>query len=100
MSISPTGKLPAVGGGGFEEYGPKGFQIFHFNGASPITHYSGVLQSSHLISQFGWDKYNHLYVLGDGYLFVYTVTSTSIKEATGSPYSIPEASSVIVLDLP
>jgi hypothetical protein len=99
MSISPSGKLLAVAGGGPNHPpGGNGFQIFHFNGASPITHYSGLLQDKYLISQFGWDKDNHLYVLGGGYLFVYTVTPTSIKEASGSPYSIPESSSLIVLD--
>jgi 6-phosphogluconolactonase (cycloisomerase 2 family) len=100
MSISPTGKLLAVGAGVTPSNGPYGFQIFHFNGSSPITHYSGLLQNKLTISQFGWDKHNHLYVLGNGYLFVYTVTPTSIAQAPGSPYSIPEASSVIVLDLP
>ena len=101
LSISPTGKLLAVGGGAasFHPSGTNGFQLFHFNGASPITKYSGVLQSKYLIDQFAWDKSNHLYVLGSGYLWVYTVTSTSIVQASGSPYSIPEASSLIVLDL-
>ena len=89
MSISPSGKLLAVGG--------PGFQVFHFNGSSPITHYTGRLQGDSGFQQFGWDGDNHLYALGGGKLFVYTVTSTSIKEAPGSPYSIPEASSVIVL---
>ncbi|MGA2558163.1 MAG: hypothetical protein ABSF17_00680 [Terracidiphilus sp.] len=88
-SISPSGKLLAVGG--------QGFQVFHFNGSEPITHYSGLLQSGTYFLEFGWDKANHLYALGIGKLFVYTVTPTSITEAPGSPYSIPEASSVIVL---
>jgi len=91
MSISPSGKLLAVGG--------PGFQVFHFNGSSPITHYTGRLQADYGFQQFGWDGDNHLYALGGGKLFVYTVTPTSIKEASGSPYSIPEASSVIFLSL-
>lgn len=100
MSISPSGKLLVVGGGGsVYSSGLKGFQIFHFNGSSPITHYSGVIQGNYVFSEFGWDKHDHLYALGGGYLFVYTATPTSIVEAPGSPYSIPEASSVIVLDL-
>ncbi len=93
MSISPSNKYLAVGG-------PQGFQIFHFNGSSPITKYSGALQTGVSFIQFGWDKANHLYALGDGKLFVYTVTSTSIKQASGSPYLIPQASSLSVLDLP
>ena len=91
LSISPSGKLLAVGG--------AGFQVFHFNGSSPITHYTGRLQADYGFQQFGWDGDNHLYALGGGKLFVYTVTPTSIKEASGSPYSIPEASSVTVLSL-
>ena len=92
MSISPSGKLLAVAG-----YN-DGFQLFHFNGSSPIKHYTGVLQANHTFKQFGWDGANHLFATSyDGFLFVYTVTPTSIEEAPGSPYSIPEAGSLIVL---
>jgi len=93
MSVSPGNKFLAVSG-----YA-GGFQIFHFNGSDPITKYSGVLQSGVQFFQFGWDKANHLYALGGGKLFVYTVTSSEIKQAPGSPYSIPESSSVSVLSL-
>jgi hypothetical protein len=101
MSISPTGKLLAVAGENFGcgGCGAIGFQVFHFNGSSPITHDSGVLQPGHQFTQFGWDSANHLYALSaDGLLFVYTVTPTSITEAPGSPYSIPEAGNLIVLE--
>jgi hypothetical protein len=101
MSISPSGKLLAVAGNNFGcgGCGSIGFQIFHFNGSSPITHYTGLIQASHPFTQFGWDGANHLYALSaDGFLFVYTVTPTSITEAPGSPYSIPEAGNVIVLE--
>lgn len=93
LSISPSGKLMAAGGGS------GGFQVFHFNGADPITKYTGVLHSSENFLEFGWDKSNHLYALSQNALHVYTATSTSVKELSGSPYSIPEASSVIVLSL-
>lgn len=99
MSISPSGKLLAVGASNELRPDGKGFQLFHFNGASPITKYSGVLHSSESFVQFAWDKSNHLYALSTTNLHVYTVTSTSIKEVSGSPYSIPEASSLIVLSL-
>ncbi|HEY2859153.1 MAG TPA: hypothetical protein VGJ21_12105 [Terracidiphilus sp.] len=100
ISVAPTHDLLAVGG-------PEGFQIFHFNGGSPITKYSSVLQAGVKFTKFGWDKHNHLYALGGSTafsnegtkLYVYTVTTTSIKQAPGSPYTIPEASNVIVLDL-
>lgn len=93
LSISPSDKLVAAGGG-------SGFQVFHFHGGDPITKYTGVFHSSERFIEFGWDKANHLYALSQNYLHVYTATSTSVKEAPGSPYSIPQASSVIVLSLP
>jgi len=88
-SISPSGKLLAVGG--------QGFQVFHFNGGNPITSYSGLLQPDFTFVKLSWDKANHLYALSTDGLFVYTVTPTSITQAPGSPYPIPESSSVIVL---
>jgi hypothetical protein len=93
LSISPSGKLVAAGGA-------SGFQVFHFNGGDPITKYTGVFHSSEQFLEFGWDKSNHLYALSQNALHVYNATSTSVKEAPGSPYPIPEASSVIVLSLP
>jgi hypothetical protein len=91
MSISPSGKLLALA--------DVGFQVFHFNGADPITKFTGDLHTSERFLQFGWDNDNHLYALSANNLHVYEATSTEIKEVSGSPYSIPEASSVIVLSL-
>ena len=96
MSISPSGKLLAIGAGYLDV---KGFQVFHFNGADPVTKFTGVLHSSETFLQFGWDNNNHLFALSSSALHVYSATSTSIKEESGSPISIPEASSVIVLSL-
>ncbi len=96
MSIDPTNKFLAVGAG---QGGATGFAIYHFNGSSPITKYSGVLQPKIGVGSFAWDKAHHLYVIGGGYLFVYTVTESEIKQAPGSPYSIPETNNVKVLDL-
>jgi len=95
MSISPSAKLLAIGAGREN----AGFQLFHFNGASPITHYTGKLQPGYKFIQLGWDRSNHLYALSTDKLFVYTVTPTSVTQAPGSPYSIPKASSVIVRSL-
>ncbi|MGA2536586.1 MAG: hypothetical protein ABSF53_11260 [Terracidiphilus sp.] len=89
LTMSPSGKLLAVGG--------QGLEIFHFNGSSPITGFSSLLQSGIVFEQLAWDGDNHLYALGSGKLFVYTVTPTSIKEAPGSPYSIPEAAGLAVV---
>jgi len=91
MSISPSGKLLATSG-----YS-KGFQVFHFNGADPATAYTDVLLPGDPVLQFGWDDADHLYALTPNALHVFNATTTSVKEAEGSPYSIPEESSIIVL---
>lgn len=93
MSISPNNKFLAVGGF-------TGFQLFHFNGANPITRYSNVMLPNDGIAKLGWDKANHLFITGDGKLWVYTVTSTAITQAPGSPYTIQNANNLIVHDLP
>jgi hypothetical protein len=96
LSISPSGKLLAVSTAG-------GIQVFHFNGAAPITKFTGVLDDSKNISdyiiEFGWDKSNHLFALSQNALHIFSATPTSVKEEAGSPISIPEASSVIVQSL-
>jgi hypothetical protein len=90
LNMAPGGKLLAVGGTG-------GLQIFHFNGASPITHYTGLLTTNE-IDQFFWDNQNHLYAISKtaGKLYVFTVTPASYVEAPGSPYSINQPVNVIV----
>lgn len=90
-SISPTGKLLALGGTGFE--------VFHFNGGGQATRFTGLLQPNSLFGEFGWDKDNHLFALTYYGLFVYNATPSRVEEAPGSPYSIDEASSVIVVSL-
>ena len=79
MSISPSGKLLAIGAGRLA------FQVFRFNGSSPITKYAGLLHTSETFVEFGWDKDNHLYALSTTNLHVYSATSTSLKEVSGSP---------------
>jgi len=83
MAMSPSGKLLAVAG-------EEGLQIFHFNGASPITPYTGLITTAG-IAQIFWDNANHLY--GIGYssqeLYVFTVTPTSVSAAPGSPHVLP-----------
>ena len=83
INMSPAGNLLAVGA-------VSGLQIFHFNGAAPPTAYSGALLPNVEIDQLGWDKSNHLYALSysSGKLYVYTVTTTSISEAAGSPHLV------------
>lgn len=90
MNMSPSGKLLAVAG-------PKGLQIFHFNGASPITHYTGLLTTA-AINELYWDNANHLYALGEAAkkLYVFTITPTSVSQAAGSPYTVITPTNLIV----
>jgi hypothetical protein len=94
--MSPSGKFLAVAG--------DGIQIFHFNGAAPVTAYSSLLLPTVDIFQLAWDNNNHLYALkanfSPGELYVYTVTSTSISEVAGSPYNVGNASAVVVVPKP
>jgi hypothetical protein len=93
IRMAPSGELLAVGS----------LEVFHFDGSklttyANLSHYLGSEQ----ISQLYWDNANHLYAIGEtsnpgqGKLFVFTVTPTSVTEAPGSPYSIPNPSSIIV----
>ena len=90
-SMSPSGKYLAVGG-------TAGFQIFHFNGANPITKFTGLL-TGNTIDQIFWDSANHVYAISlkAGKLFVWTVTSTGATRAPASPHSIPNVQNLIVL---
>jgi hypothetical protein len=83
LSFSPSGTLLAVSG--------YGVQIFHFNGADPITPYTPALLPKNIIDGIAWDNNNHLYVndFTDASIHVFTVTPTSFSEAPGSPYPIP-----------
>ena len=84
MNMSPSGKFLAVGG----EASTGGLQIFHFNGAAPITPYSGVIGYAQA-EAIHWDKSNHVYALDVlNRLSIYTVTSTGITQAPGSPYNV------------
>ena len=90
LSMSPSGKLLAVAG-------QSGLQIFHFNGSSPITAYTGLLTTDD-VEQCFWDNANHLYAISQttGKLRVFTITTTSNSQAPGSPYSIHAPVNIIV----
>jgi hypothetical protein len=92
MKMSPSGQLLAVAGA-------EGLQVFHFNGANPVTHYSGLLTTDPIIQMF-WDNSNHLYAISSaGRLYVWTITPTKIVMAHGSPYSVTGPQYVIVQPL-
>jgi hypothetical protein len=80
----------AVGGG---YSGDAGLEVYHFNGAEPITPYSSLLTTDP-ITDVGWDNDNHLFALSDSAnrVFVYTITPTTLVEAPGSPYTIESSS--------
>lgn len=85
LKMQPGGKLLAVAG-------TAGLQVFHFNGASPVTHFTGLLTSDSIVQCF-WDKAGHLYAISGktGQLFVFTLTSGGAQAAPGSPYAVSQA---------
>jgi hypothetical protein len=93
LKMSWSGKLLAVGGSG-------GLQVFHFNGADPITPYTGLLTKDS-IDQITWDSSGNLYAVSNnsGKLFVFMTTSAGIKQAPGSPHSISGARYIAVHSL-
>jgi hypothetical protein len=102
MAINPQGNLLAAGGNGpfTDDSGgtqTAGLQVFHFNGAKPITGYSNILTKSP-IDSIAWDKSNHLYATSHATnkLYVFTITPTSITAVAGSPFTLSAPSTVVV----
>lgn len=94
LNMSVSGQFLAVGGNatiyGEEGEQTPGLQVFHFNGANPIVLFSNTLTPTP-IDEIHWDNTDHLYALSNSThkLYVYSVTSTSITAAPGSPFTIP-----------
>jgi hypothetical protein len=84
MMLNPAGNILAISVG-------TGTQFFHFNGADPITSFTGIIGTSGYINTLAWDGDNHLYALNarTGKLHVYKATTTGVVEAPGSPYEPP-----------
>jgi hypothetical protein len=91
MKTSPSGKLLAVAGS-------TGLQVFHFNGANPVTHFT-PLMTKDPVDQMFWDNANHLYAVSRsaGKLYVFTVTTTKATPASGSPHAIGTPANLIVV---
>jgi hypothetical protein len=91
LKMSPSGRLLAVAG-------TAGLQVFHFNGANPITHFTGLIVKEP-VDQMFWDNDNHLYAISRSasQVFVFTITPTSVSQAPGSPYTITNPQSITVL---
>ena len=100
IRMSPSGKILAVAGS-------NGLQLFHFNGAAPLTAFGGLLTKTE-IDHVKWDTDNHLYALSDAYnmyaspngkaeLYEYTVTPTSVAAVSGAPVHIAGANGLVVV---
>jgi hypothetical protein len=90
LKMAPLGTLLAVAG-------TSGLQVFHFNGASPITAGTGLLTTDE-IDQMFWDNAQHLYAISQsaGKLYVFTVTTLGASQAAGSPYTIAHPQNIAV----
>ena len=86
MSVSPAGKLLAVGG-------PGGVQVFHFNGSNPITPYTKKLSVG--CNGLAWDKHNHLYAIESGRVKSWRITPKFWKAV--SPYRINGPTAITVV---
>jgi hypothetical protein len=84
FAASPSGKYVAVGG-------TNGVQIFHYNGANPLTRFTGLLPTD-AISQLAWDNNGHLYAISStgGELYVFTVSATKVTLARPYPITNPQ----------
>ena len=99
ISISPDNNYVAVAA--------DGFQVLHFNGSNPPTNFSGAFLTGQYVGSFGWDRAHHLYVIAlkysngtyTSFLHVYNVTSTGVKEVSGSPHYLANLSGLTVLSL-
>jgi hypothetical protein len=92
MNMSPAGNLLAIASNTYSQetdIGP-GLMVYHFNGANPITPYSGIMTDTP-IDVIHWDTSNHLYALSFSTkkLYIFTVTTTAITPVAGSPFTIP-----------
>lgn len=104
MTINPQGNLLAAAGAtpyGCDLSDGPGLQVFHFNGANPITAYSGIPTTAP-INAIQWDSNNHLYALSNSTkkLYAYTVTSSSITPVPGSPYALASTPNALVVVAP
>ncbi|HZP63905.1 MAG TPA: hypothetical protein VFB28_10860 [Terriglobales bacterium] len=93
LKMAPSGKLLAAAG-------QEGLQVFHFNGSSPITRYTGLLTTDPITQMF-WDNNNHLYAISQSSnkLYVFGITPTGYRQAPGSPYQISSPQDIIVQPL-
>jgi hypothetical protein len=91
MSFDSTGTfLVAAGNGGIESYSLMGGKLTPLGAAQD----AGVS-----FSDIKWDHSNHVLAIGNGQLHVFNAQNGVLAQATGSPYSTPQGSSLAVLPL-
>src|SRR5262249_3260530 len=94
IAMLRSGKFLAAGG--------LGLEVFHLNGADPITPFTGLLTNDRIEpmeNQIAWDNENNLYAISQSTnkLSVFTVTATSVTQAPGSPHTITNPSAFVVI---
>ncbi|MGH9590472.1 MAG: hypothetical protein ACRD25_08750 [Terracidiphilus sp.] len=94
LQMAPSGQLVAISG-------QEGLQVFHMNGANPVTGFTPLLTTDPIDMMF-WDNNNHLYAISRkaNTLHVFTITNTEYHEAAGSPYTITSPNDIIVQPWP
>lgn len=94
LKMAPSGQLVAIAG-------QEGLQVFHMNGADPVTGFTPLLTTDPINMMF-WDNENHLYAISQkaNTLHVFTITSTDYHEAPGSPYTITSPNDIAVQPWP
>ena len=90
LAMSPRGVYLAA-------TGATGLQVFYMHGSKPLTPLSGVILPGVPTGNAFWDDNEHLYVITANKLYVFNVGTAGVKQAPGSPYSIPVPSGLIVL---
>jgi len=73
------------------------FEVFHLNGANPITTYTGLVNSNNSERTIAWDKNSHMYLLTSHSVDIYDITPASYTEL--KPWEFTDPYSMIVLSL-
>jgi hypothetical protein len=95
-TFSPDGTMFVASGDANNTGSGNGIEIYHFNGAAPLTLYKTLLTGTP-IDQVAWDSSHHLYAMSyhGNKLYVFTVTSTSVTE--DASISVPSPLGLVVV---
>ena len=98
--FSPDGKY-------FETYDGADIQVFAWDGKNMVLSPRGKINGRGTCTSSGcsgpqlggiaWDGNGRLYAVFGEQLLVYSVTSSGVEPAAGSPYAVPHAASVSVV---